>query len=59
MSSRTKDKVAARERVDAMRAAQARAARRRRVLLAGASIGVVVLLLVAPGRREGSGPRLR
>jgi len=47
MSSRTKDKVAARGRVDAMRAARARDARRRRVLLAGASIGVVVLLLVA------------
>ena len=47
MSSRTKDKVAARERVAAMRAEQARAARRRRVLLAGGSIGVVVVLLVA------------
>ncbi len=46
MSSRTKDKVAARERVAAMRAEQARAARRRRVLLAGGSIGVVVVLLV-------------
>ena len=46
MSSRTKEKVAARERVEAMRAAQARHARRRRVLFAGASIGVVVLLLV-------------
>ncbi len=46
MSSRTKVKGAARERVLEMRAAQARAARRRRVLLAGCSIGVVVLLLV-------------
>jgi hypothetical protein len=46
MSSRTKDKAAARERVAAMRAEQARAARRRRVLLAGGSIGVVVVLLV-------------
>ena len=34
MSSRTRDKAAARERVAAMRAEQARAARRRRVLLA-------------------------
>ena len=47
MSSRTKDKAAARERVAAMRAEQARSARRRRVLLAGGSIGVVVVLLVA------------
>jgi hypothetical protein len=47
VSSRTKEKVAARERVEAMRAAQARDARRSRLLLAGASIGVVVLLLVA------------
>jgi hypothetical protein len=47
MSSRTRDKAAARERVAAMRAAQARAVRRRRVLLAGGSIGVVLLLLVA------------
>jgi hypothetical protein len=47
MSSRTKDKVAARERVAEMRAAQTRAARRRRVLLAGGSIGVVLLLLAA------------
>ena len=46
MSSRTRDKAAARERVAAMRAEQARAARRRRVLLAGGSIGVVVVLLV-------------
>jgi hypothetical protein len=47
MSSRTKDKAAARERVAAMRAEQARATRRRRLLLAGGSIGVVVVLLVA------------
>lgn len=47
MSSRTRDKAAARERVAAMRAEQARAARRRRVLIAGSSIGVVVVLLVA------------
>ena len=47
MSNRTKDKSAARERVAAMRAAQARAARRRRVLLAGGSIGLVVALVAA------------
>jgi hypothetical protein len=47
MSNRTKDKTAARERVAAMRAEQARAARRRRVLLAGGSIGLVLVLLVA------------
>jgi hypothetical protein len=47
VSSRTKEKVAARERLEAVRATQARDARRRRVLFAGGSIGVVVLLLVA------------
>ena len=47
MSSRTRDKSAVRERVAAMRAEQARAARRHRVLLAGGSIGLVVVLLVA------------
>jgi hypothetical protein len=47
MSSRTKDKAAARERVAAMHAEQSRAARRRRVLLASGSIGVVLVLLAA------------
>jgi hypothetical protein len=46
MSSRTRDKVAARERA-ALRAARVRAVRRRRLLLAGGAISVVLALLVA------------
>jgi hypothetical protein len=47
MSSRTMAKSVARERVAALRAAQARADRRRRVLLASGAIGVVLVLVAA------------
>ncbi len=59
MSSRVDAKAAGRERVAAMRAAEARTARRRRVLLAGGALGLVLVvvlgLVVAKAAGLGSG----
>ncbi len=59
MTSRTGAKAASRERVAAMRAAEARAARRRRVLVAGGAVGLVLAvvlgLVIAKAAGIGSG----